>query len=93
MAAEREDLDRAGVLAERQDALGGDDRVPQDRLGHEAVVAGRLGIVEDPPHGRQEVRAQVEGEVGEGLPGEGLERAVGDAQRRPAAALGSADAP
>ena len=43
-------------------------------------------------HGREEVRPQVEGQVGEGLAGQGLQSAVGDAQGRPAAACGPADA-
>ena len=92
MAAEAEDLDGARVLAERQDALGRDDGVAQDGLGHEPVVGRRARVVEDAAHGREEVRPQVEGEVGEGFAGQGRQGAVADAQGRPAAAPGLTDA-
>ena len=52
-----------------------------------------VGRVEDAAHGRQEVRPQVEGQVGEGLAGQGLQGPVADAQGRPAAADGLPDAP
>jgi len=43
-------------------------------------------VVEDAPHGREEVRPQVKGQVGEGLAGQGGQSAVADAQGRAAAA-------
>ncbi len=86
VAALGEDLDRARVLAERQDALGRDDGVAQDGPGDETVVGRGLGVVEDAPYRRQEVRPEMEGEIGEGLAGQGGQRGVADAQGRPPAA-------
>ena len=53
----------AGVLAERQDAVGGDLGVLQHRQGDEAVVLGGLGIVEDRGHLLEVGGAQEEGDV------------------------------
>ena len=71
LALLREDGGRAGVLAHRQDPLGGDLGVLQQRQRHVAVVRGGLRVVEDRGQLLQVARAQQERAVAEGVPGRG----------------------
>ena len=84
LAALAHDDRRAGVLAHRQDAAGGDVGVLQQVEGDEPVVRARLGVVEDPLElgevaGPQQVLDVLHGGEGEGperLGLDGEERAV-----------------
>ena len=63
----------AGVLAHREYAAGGDVHVLEQVERHEAVVARRLRVVDDPPQLREVRRPQVVGDVVHRLGGEQLD--------------------
>ena len=63
LALLRLDDRRAGVLAHRQHAAGGDDGVLQQVEGDEAVVVGRLRVVEDAAQLLEVAGAQEVGDV------------------------------
>jgi hypothetical protein len=69
---------RPGVLAHGQHAARGDVGVLQKVVGHELVVRGRLGVVEDGGELLQVARAQQVVDVDEGLLGELPDRAALD---------------
>ena len=77
----------AGVLAHRQHAAGGDVDVLQQVERDEPVVAGRLGVVDDPPQLGQVGRAQVVRDVVHRLGGEQPDRLGRDLQEGPSTGL------
>ncbi len=83
---------RAGVLAHRQHAAGGDGGVLEQVESDEAVVVRRLRVIEDVAQLFEMRRAQEVGDVAHRLGGERADRRTADPQEGPEGCLHGVDA-